>query len=154
MPRPTTTRKACSLEALSLPGPPWPFKTCASRRRESERRSTCAAHQRESSLRSRGRILIVEPDQDQGEQLSHCLQDLSYSTVTTANLAQARNAVLTEGPFKAVVCDFMLPDGNGLQFLTWLRRNGRNHTRFLLINFPAATEGKETALNGPNPSSG
>ena len=32
------------------------------------------------------------------------------------------------------VCDFDLPDGNGLQFLAWLRWERRDHGPFLLIS--------------------
>ncbi len=151
MPRQTTTRKSRGAEPLTQYGAALSLKTCARLRLKSRRRATFPAHQQESRLNSLGRILIVDHDRDQGEQLSHCLQDLSYATVITANLAQARNAILTEGPFKAVVCDFVLPDGNGLQFLSWLRRKRGNRTRFLLINFPGQTSSRETTLNGPHP---
>ena len=84
------------------------------------------------------------------EALSHLFKESSCRTVTAATVQEARNAVLTEGPFKVVVCDFQLPDGDGLQFLFWLRRKRRHHARFLLINFPWPIAGKEPALNGPN----
>ena len=67
------------------------------------------------------------------ELLGHCLNKWSYATVAAGTLAEARDAYLSEGPFKMIVCDFDLPDGNGLQFFSWLRSE-QQHARFLLLS--------------------
>jgi DNA-binding NtrC family response regulator len=68
------------------------------------------------------------------ELLGQYFRQWAYTTVTAGTLGEARKAVLTQGPFKMVVCDFDLPDGNGLQFFSWLRWEQQNHARFLLMS--------------------
>ena len=80
------------------------------------------------------RILLIDDNPDIRELLGQLLEEWDYAAVTAASLAEARQAVLTDGPFKAVICDFDLPDGNGLQFLAWLRWERRDHGPFLLIS--------------------
>ena len=80
------------------------------------------------------RILIVDDHREMRELLEHCFRKWSYATVAAGTLAEARDAFMTEGPFKMVVCDFDLPDGNGLQFFSWLRMEQQNHARFLLMS--------------------
>src|SRR5438552_3471368 len=80
------------------------------------------------------RILIVDDHREMRELLEHCFRKWSYATVAAGTLAEARDAFLSEGPFKMVICDFDLPDGNGLQFFSWLRFEQQNHARFLLMS--------------------
>ena len=80
------------------------------------------------------RILVVDDQPEMRELLAQLFCNWSYAAVTAATLAEARNAVLTQGPFKAVVCDFDLPDGTGLQFWSWLRWDRRDAARFLLMS--------------------
>ena len=80
------------------------------------------------------RILLVDDNPEIRELLGRLLEDWNYAVVTAASLAEARQAVLSNGPFKVVICDFDLPDGNGLQFLAWLRCERRDQGPFLLIS--------------------
>ena len=80
------------------------------------------------------RVLLVDDKSEMRELLTQLFQHWSYATVSAATVAEARHAVLTQGPFKVVVCDFELPDGNGLQFWSWLRWERRDETRFLLMS--------------------
>jgi DNA-binding response OmpR family regulator len=47
---------------------------------------------------------------------------------------QAQNVFLSEEPFVVVVSDYQLPDGDGLGFFDWLRREMRNRVPFVLIS--------------------
>ena len=80
------------------------------------------------------RILIVDDHREMRELLGLCLGKWSFSTVAAGSLAEAQDAFLTEGPFKMIICDFDLPDGNGLQLFSWLRIEQQNHARFLLMS--------------------
>jgi len=80
------------------------------------------------------RILIVDDHREMRELLGHCLRKWSFATVAAGSLAEARDAFLTAGPFKMIICDFDLSDGNGLQFFSWLRLEQQNHARFLLMS--------------------
>jgi DNA-binding NtrC family response regulator len=48
-------------------------------------------------------------------------------------IEMAVRAVFLWGPFEAVVCDYQLPDGNGLVFKNWLREQVIN-LPFLLMS--------------------
>ena len=91
------------------------------------------------------RILLVDDNPEIRELLGRLLEDRNYAPVTAASLAEARQAVLTNGPFKVVVCDFDLPDGNGLQLLTWLRWERRDHGPFLLISGSSDFDGEQAS---------
>jgi len=62
------------------------------------------------------RILIVDDHREMRELLELCFRKWSYATVAAGTLAEARDAFLTEGPFKMVICDFDLPDGTACNF--------------------------------------
>jgi DNA-binding response OmpR family regulator len=80
------------------------------------------------------RILLVDDNPAIRDLLRSLLEEWNYLAFTAATLAEARQAVVTLGPFRVVICDFDLPDGNGLQFLDWLRWERREHGAFLLIS--------------------
>jgi two-component system OmpR family response regulator len=80
------------------------------------------------------RILIVDDHREMRELLGHCLREWSFATVAAGTLAEARDALLTDGHFRMIICDFDLPDGNGLQLFSWLRLEQQNHARFLLMS--------------------
>ena len=80
------------------------------------------------------RILIIDDNREMRELLSQLFFEWCYANVTAGTVEEARQAVLTEGPFNVVISDFQLPDGNGLQFLAWLRWERQDNARFLLIS--------------------
>jgi len=80
------------------------------------------------------RILLIDDSPEIRELIARLFDEWGYATVTVATLAEARNAVLSGATFKAVVCDFELSDGNGLEFLAWLRSDRQIHAPFLLIS--------------------
>lgn len=80
------------------------------------------------------RILIVDDHREMRELLGLCLRKWSFATVAAGSLEEARNALLSDGPFRMIICDFDLPDGNGLQLFSWLRMEQQNRARFLLMS--------------------
>ena len=88
----------------------------------------------ERKPRAMDRILLIDDNREIRELITRLFDEWGYATVTVATLAEARNAVLSEASFKAVVCDFALPDGNGLEFLAWLKSERQIHAPFLLIS--------------------
>jgi DNA-binding NtrC family response regulator len=94
------------------------------------------------------RLLLVDDDEPLRNVLNEVVQEWSFATSTAATLQQARDVVLTEEPFTVIVSDYELPDGNGLGFLNWLRREMRIPVPFLLISggvvrVPAAADDYE-----------
>jgi len=98
-------------------------------------RTPLTANRREEQVEPAvDRVLLVDDKSEMRELLTQLFQHWSYATVSAATVEEARHAVLTQGPFKVVVCDFELPDGNGLQFWSWLRWDRRDDARFLLMS--------------------
>ena len=80
------------------------------------------------------RLLLVEDNDTLRLVLKEVLQGWSFVPAAVATVSQAQHTVLTSAPFAAVVSDYDLPDGTGLEFLAWLRRNTPTHVPFLLIS--------------------
>ena len=70
-----------------------------------------------------GDILIVEDDVELAAQTSRVLQDAGFATRHADSVAAARRELDTKAP-DLVVLDRMLPDGDGLAYLEWLKRRG------------------------------
>lgn len=92
------------------------------------------------------RLLLVDDHAPTRQALNNVLQGWSFATSTAANVREAQNAVLTEKPFTVIISDYNLPDGNGLGFLDWLRREMQIYVPFLLISggvshAPSAADG-------------
>lgn len=64
-------------------------------------------------------LLVVEDNEDLRELLLKAFSS-RFTVTTAASLAEAR-AALDQGPIEAVLCDVMLPDGEGFELLDELR---------------------------------
>jgi len=65
-------------------------------------------------------ILVVDDNEDFLELLSTTLQMCGARTLAAVSVAQARAALEAVTP-DLVICDLVLPDGTGTEFLEWLR---------------------------------
>lgn len=91
------------------------------------------------------RLLLVDDDEALRTTLDQMVQGWAYATTTAGTFREARQTVLAQVPFTVVVCDFSLPDGDGLEFHDWLKREMQIEVPFLLISGgvprpPAATD--------------
>lgn len=66
------------------------------------------------------KVLLVEDDKNISDSLSSYLRDEGFDVLTTSSLVEARTT-LSSAP-SIMVLDWMLPDGQGLDFLKDLRR--------------------------------
>jgi DNA-binding response OmpR family regulator len=64
-------------------------------------------------------VLIVEDDENLGKSLKKILNEEGYEAFLATNLAMARE--LLTNTFDVIVLDWMLPDGQGIDFLRELR---------------------------------
>ncbi len=65
-------------------------------------------------------LLVVEDDDELAQHLCADLQELRYTTDVAATLADARQQ-LTGAAYDAIILDRLLPDGDGLTFLSEMR---------------------------------
>lgn len=70
------------------------------------------------------KILIVEDDVNLGASLKKICDGEGFHTFLAGNLAEARS--LISSPFDLVVLDWMLTDGQGIDFLKEIRRNDQS----------------------------
>ena len=75
-------------------------------------------------------ILLIEDDENLGISLEKYLSGEGYKVRLCKTLAEAREQNLKD--YKMVVLDWMLPDGQGLDFLKELRHGG-NHLPVLML---------------------
>jgi signal transduction histidine kinase/NO-binding membrane sensor protein with MHYT domain/DNA-binding response OmpR family regulator len=74
-------------------------------------------------------ILICEDDPDVSKLLGLILMQRGFDSVHVETIAEAKHA-LSKQQFCLMTLDLLLPDGNGLDLLQWIRANGK------LINLP------------------
>ena len=96
--------------------------------------SSEAGQESDSSLGPPRRVLLVDDDIRMREVLDDALQGWSFATSLAGTFREAREVVLAEPPFAVIVSDYHLPDGNGLEFHDWLRRELLLAVPFLLIS--------------------
>jgi len=88
----------------------------------------------ESSRVPNRRVLLVDEDALMRVGFQQVLREWSFAPFVAASFHEARNVVLTEEPFGVIVSDYHLPDGDGLEFLDWLKRELGVQVPFLLIS--------------------
>jgi signal transduction histidine kinase/NO-binding membrane sensor protein with MHYT domain/DNA-binding response OmpR family regulator len=66
------------------------------------------------------RILICEDEPDVSKLLGLILRERGYSSVKVYTIEEAKKALLTQ-QFCLMTLDLLLPDGNGLELLKWMR---------------------------------
>jgi CheY-like chemotaxis protein len=69
-------------------------------------------------------VLVIEDHRDSRELLTQLLQSLRAHVVTARNIEEAERHLAFNRPH-LIVCDMKLPDGTGLDFVRWLRRQPR-----------------------------
>lgn len=69
------------------------------------------------------RVLLIEDDKNILSSLNDYLKDEGYSVSVASSLASARSVIGRASP-EIIVLDWMLPDGQGLDYLKELRREG------------------------------
>jgi len=70
------------------------------------------------------KILVIEDDENLGAILKTFLRDEGHNVELASTLARARELNLTD--YALVILDWMLPDGQGIDFLREIRSKGHN----------------------------
>ena len=70
----------------------------------------------------KGSVLIVEDDRTQRELLAEALRKRGFYVEGAENLSEAKE-FLERKDYNVLLLDYKLPDGDGLEFLTYLKKN-------------------------------
>jgi DNA-binding response OmpR family regulator len=93
------------------------------------------------------RLLLVEDDSDHVAILTLILENEGYEVLAAADGQEALKAV-QEGEFQAIICDYMMPNLNGEQFLEELRKsNPADSLPVLMLTSVASSTAEEAFLN-------
>jgi len=92
----------------------------------------------------RGNILIVEDDKAQRELLAEALRKRGFYVEVAENLAEAKE-LLEKRDFNVLLLDYKLPDGDGVEFLVYLKKNYPNIPAIMLTAY-ASVENAVSAM--------
>lgn len=70
------------------------------------------------------RVLVVDDDAGTRLLIAHHLKRAGYETILATHLAEAREVFTKELPngLNAVISDYLMPDGTGLELLQWIKQ--------------------------------
>jgi len=92
----------------------------------------------------RGNILIVEDDKAQRELLAEALRKHGFYVEGAENLTEAKE-LLEKRDFNVLLLDYKLPDGDGVEFLVYLKKNYPNIPAIMLTAY-ASVENAVSAM--------
>jgi DNA-binding NtrC family response regulator len=79
-------------------------------------------------------LLVVDDDTELTDFLRDGLERYFSLVAIAYSVADAKGYVSGRVKFNAVLCDYYLPDGNGLDFYSWLRKERHLMVPFILIS--------------------
>ncbi|HSI84867.1 MAG: response regulator [Candidatus Methylacidiphilales bacterium] len=84
--------------------------------------------------KSKINLLVVDDDTELTEFLRAGLEKYFSLVAIASSLADGKMYLSGRVSFHAVLCDYYLPDGNGLELYDWLRDDRKLLTPFILIS--------------------
>jgi len=88
------------------------------------------------SLPQQEMILVVDDERDIAKLLQEVMTTHGWQALTVASLAEARQALGPNPGLAAVLCDQLLPDGDGLAFFKELKSGQPDAVRILITGHP------------------
>lgn len=82
-----------------------------------------------------GKIIIIEDNPTYGRYVSHFLNKNHFRTACAMSCAGARELFATMDEEDIVLADLCLPDGDGIQLLEELRRQGKNNPCIIMTDY-------------------
>jgi two-component system response regulator PilR (NtrC family) len=96
-------------------------------------------------MSSRPRLLIVDDEASLLDFLSLLFQEESYDVDTAVSVEDARRS-LERGSYDLVLCDILMPDGNGLDLLKDIKSNGSHNTAVVMMTAYTSTKSAIEAM--------
>jgi DNA-binding response OmpR family regulator len=81
-------------------------------------------------------ILIVDDEPEIGFVLSLELKFAGHESVSFESTVEAQKYLLSNAIIDAIICDFQMPNMNGLEFYQWARENSFKGPFFILTGEP------------------
>jgi DNA-binding NtrC family response regulator len=88
----------------------------------------------DDSILMKTRILLVEDHPEFRAMISRMLECWSFSVTAVSSVEEARAYLALGEPVAAVLSDYHLPDGNGLELLEWMKWENGTLLPFLLMS--------------------
>lgn len=85
------------------------------------------------------RLLILDDESSLRTALFRILDRKGYSVITAQKIIEAKSLCQTDNPFDLAIVDLNLPDGNGLDFMNFLRENSPQ-TKVIILTGQANVE--------------
>ncbi|MBV8881999.1 MAG: PAS domain S-box protein, partial [Planctomycetaceae bacterium] len=98
----------------------------------------------------RPRAIVCDDEPNVSEIIRHVLERDGFQVDLAASLGETRD-LLRKHPSSLLTLDFILPDGNGVEYLRELRRDDRTKTLPVLLISPLAPSAREMAGDGMGP---
>ncbi|MBC7830195.1 MAG: sigma-54-dependent Fis family transcriptional regulator [Chitinophagaceae bacterium] len=96
---------------------------------------------------SKGNILIIDDEQQLRALIKRIISLEGFIVHEAANLKEAAR-LLEKEPIDVILCDVKLPDGNGVDFTTWLKSKYPMTEVILLTAFANIPDGVQAIKNG------
>lgn len=97
-------------------------------------------------MKHTGHILIIEDEADIRMMIEFSLKPHGYDFVAAKDITSATNAIAAQTP-DLILLDWMLPDGNGIDFLTSLKKkNNTAHIPVIMLTAKAEERNKVAGL--------
>jgi two-component system response regulator PilR (NtrC family) len=96
-------------------------------------------------MSARPHLLIVDDEASLLDFLSLLFQEESYEVDTAVSVEDARRA-LERGSYDLVLCDILMPDGNGLDLLKDIKSNGSHNTAVVMMTAYTSTKSAIEAM--------
>ena len=79
-------------------------------------------------------ILVVEDDENLNRGITFSLKKSGYEVFSAESVKKAKR-IASDNNVDVTICDVNLPDGNGLEFVRWMRCNSGIASAPLFINY-------------------
>lgn len=90
-------------------------------------------------------IVLIEDDDELAADIAEALQNAGYTTRTVGSIARAKR-VLASQPPRIVILDRLLPDGDAIDLIPWIREQSPT-TKILILSALASVEARVGGLN-------
>ena len=94
------------------------------------------------------KIIVIEDNPVFCDYICNYLRKNGMETEKTYSVAQARKLIEAAGEDAIVLSDLRLADGNGIELLQWMRKQGKNQPFIMMTDYAEVHTAVETMKSG------